>query len=75
MEVPSLFEGVDHGLAFSQMRKHSQFQLSVISNYKLLPFICDKSFANFVNILIEGRLVLDVWLATGKTSCFSVDVD
>jgi len=74
MEVSALFEGIDHGLAVGQMGEHSQLELSVIRNDKFLALFCDERLANFVDVLIECRLVLDVWFSAREAPRFGVDV-
>ena len=74
MEVSALFEGIDHGLALGQMREDSQLELPVVCYDKFLPPFSDECLANLVDVLIERRLVLDVWLTTRKSTRFGVDI-
>lgn len=75
MEISSLLEGRDHGLAIGQMGQDSQFQLSVISHDEFLALLCHKGLPDLIDIFVQGWLVLDVGLSTGESACFCVDID
>jgi hypothetical protein len=74
MKVPSFFKGLNHRFAIGQMGQHSQLELPVIGHDKFLTFFCNESLSNFVFVLVERRLILQIWLLAGQSPGFGIYV-
>lgn len=64
MKVTSEFKSIDHPATVGHVCKDPQLQLPVISDNQLFARTCNKSFSDLVLVLIKGRLVLEIRLAT-----------
>lgn len=74
MEVTSCFECLYHPFAVGHMCEHSELQLSVIGHNQLLALLSHEGLPDLVLILIESRLILEVWLSTRKSSRLRVEI-
>ena len=74
MEVTSSFECLYHPFAVGHMCEHTKLQLSVIGYNQLFALLSDEGLPDLVLILIEGWLILEVWLSTRKSSRLRVEI-
>lgn len=75
MEVTSFSKSLYHGFAVGQMSEHTQFQLPVIRNNKFLTLIGNECLTNLIDVLLQGRLVLQIGLPSRQSTCLCIYVE
>lgn len=74
MKVTAQPERLNHSSAVRHVRQNAQLQLAIVSHNQFGVGLSNEGFANLVNVLFSGRLVLKVWLPTAQPTSFSVQV-
>ena len=74
MEVTTQLESLNHLDAISHMREHSQLELSIVSHNQLASLFRNEGLSNLVTVLVQGWLVLEVWLPAREAPRFSVQI-
>ena len=56
------------------MRHDSQLELPVVRDDELIPLLAGERLSDLVDVLVESRLVQQVWLSRRETPCLGVDI-